>query len=385
MKKSVFLSILLFLQILVYAQIIPGSVINYSNPESKIYLGSPSIAVLQDGTYIASHDYFGTMEGKSRNGTVYRSSNKGKTWEKAIDLKGHFWGNLFVHKNELYLLCCDGQFGNLTIRKSTDGGFTWTNPVDENSGLLRTDYEYHTAPMPVIIHNGRILRAVEVRNPPERWGVNFEAMVISAPVDSDLLKAKNWTTSNRIHYNPEWPTGNAWLEGNIVKTPDDKLVNILRVNEVEHGGYAAIVNVSEDGSEISFDPDKGFIHFPGGCKKFVIRYDEKSKLYWTLTNYKKDIGYRPERTRNCLSLASSPDLKNWTVHDHILYNPDFINHGFQYADWLIEGNDIIAVIRTAFDDGKVTPHNCHDSNYILFKRIKNFRKMSKTEITKFHN
>ena len=84
-------------------------------------------------------------------------------------------------------------------------------------------------------------------------------------------------------------------------------------------------------------------------------------------------------------MASSPDLKNWTVHEHIIYHPDFVYHGFQYADWLIEGSDIIAVVRTAFDDGKVQPHNCHDSNYILFKRIKNFRKLENSVVAKFHN
>ncbi|MEN8251911.1 MAG: exo-alpha-sialidase, partial [Bacteroidota bacterium] len=122
----------------------------------------------------------------------------------------------------------------------------------------------------------------------------------------------------------------------------------------------------------------------GGSKKFVIRFDEKSKRYWALTNFKHDIGYNPERTRNCLALASSPDLKKWTVHEYILYHPDFVSHGFQYADWRIEGNDMLAVVRTAFDDGKVPPHNCHDANYLLFKRIKNFRKYEKKELMVYH-
>ncbi|MCG6188561.1 sialidase family protein [Maribellus maritimus] len=367
------------------AKKLPGVAVNYSNPESEIYLGSPSIAILGDGTYVVSNDYFGKIDGKSRNGSVFQSKNKGKSWEKIADVKGMFWSNLFVLNNELYLLGTDGQYGNFVIRKSTDGGHTWTTPKDKNSGLLRDDFEYHTAAMPVIIKDGRIYRATEVRNPPEKWGVNFESLVLSAPVNSDLLKAKNWTASNHIHYNPEWPVGDAWLEGNAVKTADNEIVNILRVNEKKNGDYAAIINISEEGKKAEFNPKEGFIHFPGGCKKFTIRYDEKSKRYWTLTNFKKDIGYNPERTRNCLSLASSPDLKAWTVHEHVIYNPDYFAHGFQYADWLIDGDDMVAVIRTAFDDGKVPAHNCHDSNYILFKRIKNFKDFEKSEIAKYHN
>ena len=31
-------------------------------------------------------------------------------------------------------------------------------------------------------------------------------------------------------------------------------------------------------------------------------------------------------------------------------HPDVKNHGFQYVDWLFEGDDLIAACRTAFDD-----------------------------------
>lgn len=41
-------------------QEVPGVVVNHSHPDTKTYLGSPSIAILKDdGTYVASHDYFG--------------------------------------------------------------------------------------------------------------------------------------------------------------------------------------------------------------------------------------------------------------------------------------------------------------------------------------
>ena len=151
MKKLLF-SVLLLISFSVntlLAQNVPGSIVNYSNPESKIYLGSPSLAILSDGTYVASHDYFGKIEGKTRNGSIFQSKDKGKSWKKTADIEGLFWANLFVHKQNLYLMGCDGEYGNLVIRKSTDGGVNWTEPKDENSGVLRTDFEYHTAAMPM--------------------------------------------------------------------------------------------------------------------------------------------------------------------------------------------------------------------------------------------
>lgn len=38
---------------------VPGVIIDHSPASSGRYVGSPSLAVLPDGTYVASHDFFG--------------------------------------------------------------------------------------------------------------------------------------------------------------------------------------------------------------------------------------------------------------------------------------------------------------------------------------
>ncbi len=50
-------------------------------------------------------------------------------------------------------------------------------------------------------------------------------------------------------------------------------------------------------------------------------------------------------------------------------------YGFQYVDWQFDGNDIIAAVRTGFVDDAGGPHNFHDANYLLFRRIADFRKL----------
>ncbi len=236
--------------------------------------------------------------------------------------------------------------------------------------MLVTQGEYHCAPVPVVVHNGRIWRAMEDRYPQKGGGSNLRTFVMSAPVDADLLKADSWTLSNRLSFDQQWP-GTAWLEGNIVVTPQNKLVNILRVEskEVEK---AAIVRISDDGKLVSFDPDKDFIHFFGGSNKFTIRYDGFTERYWTLVNKQKN----PTAYRNILTLVSSPDLRNWKVESIILRHHDSEKHAFQYIDWLFEGKDIIAVSRTAYDDGLGGAHTAHDANYITFHRIRNFRELT---------
>jgi hypothetical protein len=192
---------------------------------------------------------------------------------------------------------------------------------------------------------------------------------MSAPVDADLLKAENWTMSNRLEFDQAWP-GKAWLEGNIVVTPDNKLVNILRV-EYQEEEKAAIVHVSEDGKSVRFDPEKDFIDFFGGTNKFTIRFDPRTKRYWSLVNKQKN----PAAYRNVLTLIWSSDLRNWKVESVILRHADSIKHAFQYIDWLFEGRDIIAVSRTSYDDGLGGAYRAHDANYLTFHRIHDFREL----------
>ncbi len=352
----------------------PGVVVTYSAPSSGLYMGSPSLAILPDGSYVASHDFFGpnSKEADDSKSRIFRSTDKGKTWKLIATLEKQFWSNLFVHKGALYILGTNNQHGQMIIRRSDDGGATWTEPVDEKSGLLHNDGHYHCAPMPVTEHNGRLYRSFEETDKSKKWGECFISFTMSAPVDADLLDASSWTESERIPWNTEWP-GGGFLEGNAIFTPDGELVNILR-HDTETGGTAAVIHIQPDGKS-EFNPPDDIIEFPGGCKKFSIRFDPESGYYWSLSNWiqEKYRNPNPERTRNTQALIRSKDLKNWEIRAVILENPNFKITGFQYTDWHFEGDDIIFVSRTAWDDGKETPPGCHDANYITFHRIENFR------------
>ena len=105
--------------------------------------------------------------------------------------------------------------------------------------------------------------------------------------------------------------------------------------------------------------------FPGGAKKFTIRYDRKSRRYWALANPAPGVE-KPASVRNTLSLVSSPDLREWRVERVIVSNPDAMKHGFQYVDWQVDGKDLAAVVRVAFDDDSGGANNFHDANYLTF-------------------
>ena len=368
---------------------VPGVVVKYIPASTQTYIGSPGICILPNGDYVASHDHFGpaTTEHSEALTAVYKSASKGRSWTKISEIHGQFWSNLFVHKDLLYIMGTWKHHGNLIIRRSSDGGKTWSEPSSPANGLL-LEGEYHTAPMPMVIHNGRIWRAIEnAKSESTKWGIRYSAMVISAPLDADLLNAYSWTTTNFLTHNPGYLNGKfgGWIEGNAVVNPDGKMTDMLRVATSEKGReLAAIVNISEDGKTASFDPETGFIDFAGGARKFSIRWDEISDRYWTICNMitpefaDRDAG----SIRNTLVIKSSSDLRNWTIHKVLLHHPDVLKHGFQYIDWQFDGKDIIYLSRTAWDDEFGGAHNFHDANFLTFHRIKNFRKLQKETINK---
>jgi hypothetical protein len=357
---------------------VPGSVIHHQPAASGLYIGSPSLCVLPDGSYLASHDLFGprSNEYELATGRIYRSTDRGATWRHLTDLKGFFWTNLFVHRGAAYAMGTDKHHGRLVIRRSDDAGTTWSAPSVIAEG------QWHTAPVPVVEHGGRLWRAVEDAHTSNKWGERYRARMVSIPTAADLLVSANWTFSNPLARDPAWLEGRfaAWLEGNAVVDPQGCLVNMLRVDKAVMPEYAAMIRISPDGGTATFDSDKDFIGFPGGGKKFTIRKDPAGAGYWTIASIvlpEDASGGHPAAIRNTLALTYSKDLRNWEIRCLLLRHPDVVKHGFQYVDWQFDGKDLIAACRTAWDDVEGGAHNNHDANFLTFHRWQNFRNLTR--------
>ena len=263
-------------------------------------------------------------------------------------------------------------------------GRTWSFPDETRSdeGILRRG-KYHSAPVPVVVHGGRIWRAMETNTP----GEQRRAFVMSAPVGADLMQASSWRLSEQLDYDPAWIDGNRfrqWIEGNIVVAPDQSLVNVLRVDEHTCGRSAAIVRVLSP-ERLAFDPRRDIVEMPGGGKKFTIRYDSLSQRYWSLTSVVCEEfrglahggiyanGIHCGLIRNTLALISSEDLRRWDVERIVIRSDNPFFDGFQYIDWQFDGDDLIAVIRLAVEEPRGLPNRQHDANFLVFKRIERFR------------
>ena len=353
-----------------------GTVVNYLHPDDEVYsfsgryLCSPSLVRHPDGFLLASMDLYAGRHPQNLT-LIFRSDDDGKTWHHLSELMPCFWGKMFIHKGELYMLACSTEYGDLLIGKSTDGGKTFGAPVClmRGSNGKKGNDGFHKNPQNVFIHNGRMYHSLE-------WGAwaNLDychaAMVMSCDENADLLDPRSWSFTEPRRFDrfspelAELPKTAMTIEGSLTLSPDGRLLNIMRFAKYGHA-IAYEVDTEDHEAMLSFSH---LIEFPANFSKFMIKRDEISGDYYSVATR---LYNRNPSARNLLSLMRSADLEHWEVAcDLIDYRDrDPKYHGFQYVDFEYEGDDIIFLCRTA----TCGAHSFHDSNYSTFHRIKNFR------------
>jgi len=357
-----------------------GTVVNYLHPDDEAYsfsgkyLCSPSLVCHPDGYILASMDLYAANHPQNLT-LIFRSDDSGKTWHYVSELMPCFWGKLFIHKGELYMLACSTEYGDLLIGKSQDGGKTFSAPVTllrGSNGKYGND-GIHKNPQNIVCHNGRIYETLE-------WGTwqNKEychsAMVMSCDENADILIPENWSFTEPKKFSPtdapelaDMPEYTMTIEGTLVVSPDNKLLNIMRFGK---SGFALVYEVDTQNHE---SPLKYCycMDFNANLSKFMIKYDSQSSRYLTIADYI----YDENCIRNYLVLMESFDLKKWDIVCDLIdfRGADKNQVGFQYVDFEFNNDDIIYLCRTAINNA----HNFHDSNYSTFHRIKNFRSLLK--------
>ncbi|MBR5507130.1 MAG: hypothetical protein IKV88_03690, partial [Clostridia bacterium] len=285
---------------------------------------------------------------------------------------------LFIHKNDVYMLGCSTEFGDLLIGKSTDGGKNFCAPsvIFRGSNGKLGKGGFHKNPQNIVHFNGRIYETLEWAcwDDERKTLGKHGAMVMSCDENDDLMLAENWSLTEPKEFSPndapelsDLPETTPTIEGTLVVSPQNELLNIMRFGK---DGYAIAYEADQNDHDAKLRYH-GLMKFDAHLAKFMIQYDEQTKTYITIANYIYD--YNIKRARNLLCLMSSDDLTQWktvsVLHDG--RDNDWFYWGVQYAAFEIVGNDIIYLARTAINN----PHNYHDANYSTFHRIENFRDM----------
>lgn len=383
---------------------IPGALISQTptGPDRRALshgiVATPSITRIDNGVLVASHDFAGSGAHEDTV-RVFRSADNGLTWTRMSTLNGHFHSTIFAHTytppvgapvHSLYLIGRNGKRNHVVIRRSLDEGATWSAPVDVISGGSGTA----NAP---VIHNNRLW----IARGSQALSVSLTSGDLAA-CDGDLTQAA-WVATNGITANnvPGWPAGvtKGFFESQIVKTPTGLYVLPKLINQGPDA-YTARIRIN-NASSATFE---GFSLMPGGWTKFGVRQDEVTGTIFALTNpllshHLADVppgnlqitdpvtGEKntvqvpaPGMVRNTLALLASTDLVNWTVRKLILYTPEVATEAFQYPNFLIDGDDLLVVSRTALKYDGQSPDRGHDSNMITFHRVENFRQASRDQV-----
>lgn len=361
----------------------PGRIVNYVHPKDDIYafsgrtLCNPCIVKVPSGNLITCMDIYEATAPQNLE-LIFRSRDGGKSWEYVTDLFPCMWGTLFMHKGVLYMLATRTENGDLLIGASYDEGETWTAPVTIYPGS--GSYQragWQRQPMPIIEHQGKLITSIEYGCWREADIFGIHTLYIDAA--SDLLQPENWHISQGTHYSAEWensPAGGrcALLEGNVYVAGDGKLVNLLRLqmnSSKPAYGYTCILQLDENNLDAA--PALHSIRpMPTGANtKTYILYDAPSRKYWGIGNLVTNP--KTPAMRNVPALVVSDDGYDWRVAK-VLYDYSHLSAdevGMQYHHFIIEGDDILWLSRTAFNQAK----NFHDSNCQTFHVIENFRSL----------
>lgn len=354
-----------------------GVVVNYLHPDDNAYsfsgrfLCSPSLLRHPDGYLLASMDVY--ESGQPQNLTlIFRSDDNGESWYYLSELMPCFWGKLFLHKGDVYMLSCSTEYGDLLISRSNDGAKSFASPTVllRGSNGKAGNVGVHKNPQNIVIYNGRLYNTFE-------WGSwqNKEyyhaASVMSCGIDDDLCDPASWHFTPPLKYDPQWngvsPDGfKGTIEGTLCVSPDGELYNVMRYQTGDKRALVYKVDTEDPDAPLTFSHA---IDFPGNLSKFMIKYDAESGKYYSIVCRRIDD---PKTNRNLLSLISSTDLLCWKVDCDLIDKrfDDPKKVGFQYVDFDFDGDDIIFLCRTAMNNADTF----HNSNYSTFHRVKDFRK-----------
>ncbi len=306
------------------------------SPLGTYYITDPSLIILPNGDYIAT-----ARGGPDKGGvqaSLWKSTDKGVTWQK-LNKEDTFVRHptLFHHDGALYLFG-DRANGMGGIEKSTDGGVTWPQDVSLN-------FRFRTAPSHIIKAKGRVWIATEYKR---------GSSVFSAPLDADWMKAESWTLAKRTD---DIGVGN---ESDLIATRGGYPVIMPK-------GGTSIRILNKD--EVVADKEVNKLDLPGNGSKYSAIYDAKSDKYWALTSWSP----LPNAIRTGIALYSSTDLKTFQFERQVFVGQSSAFHGFNYPFMQIDGDDVVFVLRTAWENEDGQAQRWHDGNMFTFHRVRDFR------------
>ncbi len=405
-----------------------------SEQPDRIYTYTPGICVLPGGRLLVTMDLGGPgvagiagavslATNRWVLGKAFISDDRGVTWRHVADFP-FCHARPFTAGGSVYIL---GQANDLCIIRSNDNGESWSSPHRLTEGE-----RWHQSACNVWYREDKVYLVMEktVLYAGEKsvgWPVCYLIpILLRAAVTDDLTKCESWTFASEIRFIDAVHEGElnhhgipfyksllhedercgdetltqpvGWLETNVVQILDKKhywydesgrTFNLFMRAHTAGSGYCAIAKAveQEDGSIktqlIEAPSGRTWVFLPmlGGQMRFHMLYDPKTELYWLLSTQATDSMTRieclsseryniPCDERQRLQLSFSKNCVDWCFAGMVATG-DSEKQSRHYAGMAIDGDDLVAVSRS----GDENASSAHDSNFISFHRIKDFRSL----------
>lgn len=314
---------------------------------------------------------------------IARSIDVGCTWERIAELEHISGATLFAHGGRLWLLGVDGpgRRGALVVRRSDDGGRTWTRPEDEHSGLLRGRGEYLSDASAVQFHGDRIYKLFGHPCPSlERNSFvadkRTHAFVASSAVDADWLEARNWRFSGEV---PLDGAGASFESGGVVLLqPVPSRLVVTGIGHDSRGELPFGLRVEDDGHRLVESREDRLWKLPAGACAPADAVDPRTWRHVVLVAEPRPLVDHspPSELGESLSLYSSQNQKQWELRTTLLRDLAWNRYRFSDAAWILRGEDLLAAI--CMSEIIIQEKAFDWSESLVFLRVPRFRERTES-------
>lgn len=353
----------------------------HATPRTKHYQ-LPGLFKTAAGTLLASagvddNPTSGDYVVGGTDSVVFRSTDNGATWDSGTTYSGGYSCAMFAVGSDVYSVTLTGQAGSVLINKSTDDGATFGATTTLLSGP-----GYLTGPRAPLIYDGRVyVLAMYTAGYATNWIHGTEIRLLHASTASDLLSSGSWTLSSGIAISGGSLSGSTefgWHEPTIFVDANGEVKILARIKADFTLDVGGLLSVTPGASaSLSYNTSTGVRDVPGGHSFFKVLLDPVTDEY-LIVGQRNTLGaanLTQYNQRTILQIVRSTDLSTFTATADLVREPQFntdykaFRAGWQYADCIIDGDDIVGVIRVG--EFGISLNN-HQASALYFFRIKDY-------------
>jgi hypothetical protein len=309
---------------------------------------------------------------------IFRSEDGGATWDSGTAFTGYCI-TCFSVGSDVYAFTTTEDYGSVQIRKSTDDGATWGSAT-----TLITGPGYYVVPPSPLVAGGRVyVPILYTAGYATNWVHGTQISLLHASDSADLMVSGSWTRSSGLALSGG-SVGSAtvlgWWEPNLFLDANGDAKMLCRVKADFILNVAALIDVTLGASaSLSYNTSTGIRALPGGHSFFKVMLDPVTDEYLIIAQ-RNTIGADDQyeyNQRTIMQLVKSADLSSFTQVADLIREPQFdqyykaVDGGWQYFDSIIDGDDIIGVIRVG--EYGIALNN-HQASAMYFYRLKDYYK-----------